>query len=169
MYGLAVAFLAPIYGSFSRWRIGSPFGRRVHPITGAVHMHNGVDIGAPIGTPVRASAAGHVLRAGRSSRGGNELVIGFPELGYTFGFAHLDRLLVKAGQRVRAGQLVARTGNTGLSTAPHLHFTVRRYGSGRTIDPQPIMRRLDDGAGIPTAAAAGLTLAIVGLAWVLSR
>ena len=106
-------------------RFGSPFGYRVHPIYHTVRMHTGVDLTAPKGTPVYASGDGVVVRADASSRGyGNHIRISHG-YGYITLYGHLTKMLVKAGQKVKRGELIGLVGSTGLSTSPHLHYEVR--------------------------------------------
>ena len=115
-------------------RVTSRFGRRVHPITGDNRMHRGVDYGAPTGTRVQAVANGTVAFAGW--RGGyGKLLILRHSGGYETRYAHLSRFGpgIRAGARVTQGQIVARSGNTGASTAPHLHYEM--LVNGRHIDP----------------------------------
>ncbi len=113
-------------------RVTSNFGRRVHPITGDERMHHGVDYGAPTGTRVRAVADGRVTFAGWRGGYGKLLIIEHSG-GYSTRFAHLSAFDVSSGQRVSQGQLVARSGNTGNSTAPHLHYEMLQHG--QHIDP----------------------------------
>ena len=115
-------------------RVTSTFGRREHPITGDQRMHRGVDYGAPTGTPVQAVADGTVTFAGWRGGYGNLLEIRHTG-GYKTRYAHLSSFSsgVTAGARVSQGQIVARSGNTGASTAPHLHYEMMR--NGRHIDP----------------------------------
>ena len=115
-------------------RVTSTFGRRTHPITGDQRMHHGVDYGAPTGTRVRAVADGRVHFAGW--RGGyGKLLILRHSGGYETRYAHLSRFEsgIRAGARVSQGQVVARSGNTGASTAPHLHYEMLR--NGQHINP----------------------------------
>ncbi len=113
-------------------RVTSTFGRRVHPITGDERMHHGVDYGAPEGTRVQAVADGRVTFAGWRGGYGKLLIIEHSG-GYSTRYAHLSAFDVSAGQRVSQGQLVARSGNTGNSTAPHLHYEMLQHG--QHIDP----------------------------------
>jgi murein DD-endopeptidase MepM/ murein hydrolase activator NlpD len=110
------------------WPVAAPltsgFGTRVHPITGAVRLHTGLDLGAPSGTPVAAAAAGVVAFAGPMGGYGNAIDVRHAD-GTTTRYAHLSAILVRAGQRVAAGQGIGLVGSTGLSTGPHLHFEVR--------------------------------------------
>lgn len=111
-------YLNPVTG-----RISSKFGTRIHPVTGKKSYHNGVDIAVPIGTKVIAPADGVVIDRWDHAKGGKCLAIDCG--GIRFGFAHLSKRLVLAGDKVKAGQEIAETGNTGASTGPHLHFTVK--------------------------------------------
>ena len=112
---------------------GSPFGLRFHPILKYWRPHNGVDLGAPTGTPIYASQAGTVLQAGANGGFGNLVLIGHGDVidgkYVTTGYAHQSRIVVTRGQRVQRGQLIGYVGNTGLSTTPHLHFEVRLDGT----------------------------------------
>lgn len=109
----------PINSRFGMRRLGGERGAR---------MHNGVDIAAPTGTAVYASAEGEILRIGRQPDGyGNFIEIRHPN-GMTTLYAHLSRIDVASGDRVLAGERIGLVGSTGYSTGPHLHFEVRRYG-----------------------------------------
>lgn len=112
----------------------SPYGLRT--LGSRLDMHHGVDLGVPTGTPVRAMAAGRVSLAGARSGYGLAVVIDHGG-GWTTLYGHLDRVDVRVGDRVRAGTQVGLSGNTGLSTAPHLHFELRRFGRSR--DPVPLL------------------------------
>lgn len=97
----------------------------------AAGRHTGMDFGAAVGTTVRAAANGVVTRVGGEGAYGNTVHVRHPD-GTTSVYAHLQRGTVKAGQRVKSGQPIAKSGNTGRSTGAHLHFEVRtrdRYGS----------------------------------------
>lgn len=115
-------------------RVSSPFGMRRHPITGEQRMHNGIDIAAPTGTPVVAPLDGKVIDVYNRGAGGKQLII-LHENGLRTGYAHLDEWMVQAGEAVHRGQQIATVGNTGASTGPHLHFTVRRRVDLPHIDP----------------------------------
>jgi len=112
----------------------SPYGLRT--LGTRLDMHHGVDLGVPIGTPVHAMTGGTVSLAGAKSGYGLAVMIDHGA-GWVTLYGHLDRVDVTVGQRVRAGQRVGLSGNTGLSTAPHLHFEVRRFGRSR--DPVPLL------------------------------
>ena len=112
-------------------RVTSPFGPRVHPVTGAQSHHSGVDIACPEGTPVTAPASGVVLATWIDERFGGGLSLTIECGTMRYGFAHLSQVLVARGQQVGRGELIARSGGTpgtreaGRSTGPHLHLTVR--------------------------------------------
>lgn len=129
--GQAQGFMWPVRGSIS-----STFGPRVHPIYGIPSFHTGLDIAVPEGTAVRASASGIVTFSGWQEGFGLLVVIDH-ENGYETYYGHLSKLLVSAGQRVSQGEVIALSGNTGLSTGPHLHFEVHYFGS--PVDPRPLL------------------------------
>jgi len=105
--------------------ITSAFGWRVHPISGQQRMHNGTDIGAPLGTPVIAAYSGTVAAAQWS--GGYGLMVTLRHLEGTqeSRYAHLSEIFVEPGQEVAQGEVIGRVGSTGFSTGPHLHFEWR--------------------------------------------
>ena len=113
----------PINGA----RLSSPFGNRKHPILGFTKHHNGTDFAAPIGTPIMASGNGTVIKAGWCGNGGNCVRIRHNS-SYTTGYGHLSKFATKTGRRVRQGQIIGYVGNTGMSTGPHLHYTVKYNG-----------------------------------------
>jgi murein DD-endopeptidase MepM/ murein hydrolase activator NlpD len=113
--------------------ITSPFGARIHPITGEPDFHNGIDIKAATGDKIKAPASGVVKSIYFNDAGGNQMLIQHDN-GYTTGYAHLSKYLVKQGDRVVQGQEVAEVGNTGNSTGSHLHLTLKD-SSGVTINP----------------------------------
>jgi murein DD-endopeptidase MepM/ murein hydrolase activator NlpD len=106
----------------------SRFGSRRHPLLGYVRAHQGVDYGAPEGTPVWAVGDGVVTSAGWSGGCGLALQIRHRN-GFDSMYCHLSKVTVAAGSRVGQKQVVGRVGSTGLSTGPHLHYAVRRGGS----------------------------------------
>jgi murein DD-endopeptidase MepM/ murein hydrolase activator NlpD len=105
-------------------KITSPYGMRVHPISGVEKFHNGIDIAVPTGTAVIAPAPGTVIKKYSDSLGGNSLVIKHDN-GFSTGYAHLSAWNVEVGDKVSPGQIIAKSGNTGNSTGPHLHLTMR--------------------------------------------
>lgn len=108
--------------------ITSAFGYRKHPVRGRVRHHNGIDLAAKLGAPVLAPAAGVVTFSGVKRGYGNVVEIDH-ENGYTTLLAHNSRLLVSAGDIVKAGMVIAKAGSTGISTGVHVHVEVRKYGS----------------------------------------
>ena len=106
-------------------RISSPFGRRFHPILHIWRMHEGVDVAAPYGTPIHATAPGVVNFAGHDGGYGNFVRINIGG-GLTTGFGHMSRIAVHDGEHVAAGQVVGYIGMSGLTTGPHVHYEVRR-------------------------------------------
>ena len=115
---------------------GSPFGLRYHPILHIWRMHRGTDFGAACGAPLYAANSGRVASAGRQGGFGNYTVIdhGLIKGRYvSTGYAHQSRIVVRAGQRVKQGQLIGYVGTTGLSTGCHLHLQV--YVNGGVVNP----------------------------------
>ena len=115
----------PINGA----RLSSGFGMRRHPILGYSRMHRGTDFAAPTGTPILAAGDGVVERAGPFSSFGNYVRIRHAN-GYETAYAHMSRFArgMRAGARVRQGQIIGYVGTTGRSTGPHLHYEVLRRG-----------------------------------------
>jgi murein DD-endopeptidase MepM/ murein hydrolase activator NlpD len=121
--------------------VSTPFGWRTHPIYGYRSFHNGIDIAAACGTPVRAPLAGTVLSTYFQSAYGNRVLLdhGAPDgVGTATEYNHLQRWVVTPRQRVSRGQIVGYVGNTGWSTGCHLHFTT--YRSGQPVDPLSLLR-----------------------------
>lgn len=118
-------------------RITSGFAMRFHPILQAWRQHNGIDYGAPIGTPVRCVGDGVVETAGWQNGFGNMVQIRHAG-GRTTVYAHLSKIDVKKGQRIEQGQRVGAVGMTGWATGPHLHFEFRV--GGKQVDPRVIAR-----------------------------
>ncbi len=114
-------------------RRSSGYGMRVHPIRRFSRLHQGIDLAAPEGSPIRAVQAGVVVFADPYAGYGNLVVIQHQGR-ITTHYGHCQSLRVKPGQRVNAGQIIATVGNTGHSTGPHLHFELRK--SGQSVDPE---------------------------------
>ena len=107
-------------------RLASGFGMRVHPIYKVKMMHPGIDFSAPQGTPVYATGGGKVVEVKTSLSGYGKQVIIDHGFGYRTRYAHLQEFNVKQGQQVERGQNIGFVGNTGTSTAPHLHYEIFR-------------------------------------------
>jgi murein DD-endopeptidase MepM/ murein hydrolase activator NlpD len=127
----------------------SPYGLRRHPIQGGVRPHNGLDIAAPLGSPVRSWWGGRVAEVIRDGACGNGLVIRSGH--YEHIYCHLDgeagsglyrsgRVTLRLGQAVRTGETIGHVGLTGSTTGPHLHWGLR-YG-GRWLDPARVLRAM---------------------------
>ncbi len=117
-------YLKPISGG----RLSSGFGKRKSPTKGASTYHKGIDWAVPIGTAVCASSGGQVVRAGWGSGYGYCVYIQHSD-GKMTRYGHLSKVLVKAGQTVKQGEKIALSGNTGVSSGPHLHFEILINGT----------------------------------------
>jgi murein DD-endopeptidase MepM/ murein hydrolase activator NlpD len=125
--------MTPINGA----RLSSGFGMRRHPILGYSRMHRGADFAAPTGTQILAAGEGVVVRAGPFSSYGNYVRVRHAN-GYETAYAHMSRFArgMRAGTRVRQGQVIGYVGTTGRSTGPHLHYEVLRRG--QQINPRSL-------------------------------
>ncbi len=110
----------------------SPYGYRMHPVYGTWKFHSGVDLAAPSGTPIYASRSGTVTTTANNKSMGNYVTINHGD-GFSTSYLHMTHYIVSKGQRVTAGQVIGYVGSTGVSTGPHLHFTV--YYNGETVNP----------------------------------
>jgi len=110
-----------------RGRLSDQYGWRKHPVYRKRLFHAGIDIAAPKGTPIAAAAAGKIIYAGRRPGYGNLVIVSHVG-GMSSRYAHCSSILVKKGQSVKAGALLARVGATGVATGNHLHFEVRKNG-----------------------------------------
>ncbi|PHM55233.1 murein DD-endopeptidase MepM [Xenorhabdus sp. KK7.4] len=118
--GLERGFLR--FPTTKQFRVSSPFNpRRLNPVTGRVTAHRGVDFAMPVGTPVLAVGDGEVIVAKFDGAAGNFIAIRHGRQ-YTTRYMHLRKLLVKPGQKVKRGERIGLSGNTGRTTGPHLHF-----------------------------------------------
>jgi len=113
--------------------LASGFGFRVHPIYKVKKMHTGIDFAASIGTPIYATADGKVMEVDVKFSGYGKMVEIDHGFGYRTRYAHMHEFAVRPGQSLKRGDLVGYVGNTGLSTAPHLHYEVLINGS--QVDP----------------------------------
>lgn len=121
---------APVNG-----HITSSYGMRRHPILGYVRMHSGMDWGAAYGSPIFATANGVVVSAGRAGGCGNAVKINHSG-DLATRYCHMSRIVARAGQSVRQGQIIGYVGSSGLSTGPHLHYEMFR--NGRSINPATV-------------------------------
>ena len=122
------SYIKPISGG----RQSSGFGRRKQPTKGASTYHKGVDWAVPKGTAVYASCGGTVAKAGWGSGYGYVIYINHPD-GRQTRYGHLSKVLVKAGQTVKQGEKIALSGNTGITSGPHLHFEI--LIGGKQVNP----------------------------------
>jgi murein DD-endopeptidase MepM/ murein hydrolase activator NlpD len=122
----------PLHGA-----VNSGFGMRRSPWTGAPEFHGGIDLAAASGTPVKAGASGMVRFAGRAGGYGNVVILDHGR-GIESRYAHLHTIDVVHGQRVERDQRIGLAGNTGRSTAPHLHYEV--LVAGQPVDPRQLSR-----------------------------
>ena len=111
------------------YTLTSPFGMRIHPISGKYKMHEGVDMSAPQGTPIYAAKSGKVTRTAFQAGGAGYYVTINHGDGFTSVYMHMTHYIVSAGQYVNAGQVIGYVGSTGGSTGPHLHFGIAYNGS----------------------------------------
>lgn len=127
----------PIGKPIERIRVTSPFGSRGDPFQGAPAHHEAVDLGGMMGEPVRATAPGKVVRAGRWGWYGNMVEIDHG-LGFRTRYAHMDKVFVTNGDTVRSGDKIGTVGNSGRSTGPHLHYEIRVRG--QAVDPMKFIK-----------------------------
>lgn len=115
-------------------RLTSGFGMRFHPVLHVTRMHTGVDFAVPVGTPVVATADGEIRFVGDKGGFGTTVEVAHPRAGTFTRYAHLTRPAegIRPGATVRRGQTIAYSGNSGISTAPHLHYEVRRLDAAET-------------------------------------
>ncbi|AWX15172.1 murein DD-endopeptidase MepM [Mergibacter septicus] len=125
------------YPTLRPYRISSPFNpKRKHPITGRISPHKGVDFAMPIGTPIIAPSDGTVSRISYQKAGAGHYVVLRHGREYETIYMHLSKPLVKIGQKVKKGQRIALSGNTGRSTGPHLHYELRI--NGVSVNPMTV-------------------------------
>lgn len=130
--GVAAAkFIPPVKNA----KVTSPYGRRTAPKAGASSDHRGIDFRAPVGTPVQASAPGKVINRGSGGKAGNWIEVDYGN-GVTSKYLHLQDANIKVGQKINAGDVIARTGKSGNVTGPHLHWAV--YKNGKPVDPMSV-------------------------------
>jgi hypothetical protein len=111
--------------------------RRFHPVSKRYKAHTGIDYGAPMGTPIFATANGKVIFSGRKGGYGKLIIVKHPN-GYQTYYGHCSRLLKKRGSLVEQGQVIAHVGKTGVATGPHVHYEVRV--NGKPINPNAVKK-----------------------------
>lgn len=141
-YGALARIHDTLQGAWSRWfdepfyevRLSSRYGKRFHPVLKRWRLHNGIDLAARRGTPVRSAADGEVEFAGWRGAAGKYVFIRHAD-GWGTGYMHLHTIddALEEGAKVTRGQLIGAVGTTGRSTGPHLHFSVKR--DGEYVDP----------------------------------
>ncbi len=123
-YFKAMPAIKPMDGYYSN----HGFGVRIHPILGTRKVHLGLDIVNDVGTPIYSAGDGVVQMSGQSGGGLGIAVVINHGYGYQTVYAHLSKVFVHAGQKVQRGDLIAKSGKSGLVTGPHLHYEVRKHG-----------------------------------------
>ena len=146
--------------------LSSRFGERVDPLGGGRRAHRGVDIAAPLGTPVVAASDGVVVFVGTAGGYGNLVRIDHPS-GFQTSYGHLSRILAHGGETVRRGDVIGMVGSTGHSTGSHLHFEIRVAGSA--VDPQRPLPGSPEPAMLTAPAAAPAALRWQGMAMSAER
>lgn len=124
-----ILFAYPVEGA----RISDEFGSRIHPVSGVVLFHLGMDFAAEAGTPITAAADGTVVKTGYDFKCGNYLIL-LHENGAATYYFHCRDILAEEGKKVKTGEQIATVGNTGESTGAHLHFGVSR--NGEYVEPK---------------------------------
>ncbi|MGB0525510.1 MAG: M23 family metallopeptidase [Flammeovirgaceae bacterium] len=132
-----VPSISPLKGNVV---IHSGFGMRIHPIHRNKTLHRGVDFKAPMGTPIYATADAVVKKLGNMPKGyGKYIMLAHGETYETL-YAHLSEFSVEEGDKVKKGEVIGLSGNSGMSTKPHLHYEVRQ--AGKSVDPVIYMSRM---------------------------
>ena len=147
-----MAILNPFTGQY---RVSSEYGYRSAPTAGSSTDHKGIDYAMPVNTDILSSIAGRVAAAGFNSSRGNYVIID-NDSGVSTLYQHLNSILVKAGDTVRQGQLIAKSGNTGTSTGPHLHYELKI--NGQNVDPALYLQSYDQISGDGSTAAGSVKL-----------
>lgn len=147
-------------------KVTSPFGMRFDPVVKRTQLHEGVDFQAAIGTPVRSVADGRVIKAGQETGYGNVVKIGHPG-GFETVYAHLSSIEVRPGQQVTAGQRIAKSGNTGWSTGPHLHFEF--HVRGKVVNPLKMAQYVPPSHALPAGERASFMAATAVLSTQLAQ
>lgn len=140
----SLAEIVSLYSGVSyplrKMHVTSPFGKRLHPIEKKWKLHNGIDLRAK-NAEVYAMMDGEIIKTGYDRRSGKYIVIRHSST-LTVSYCHLSRILFPAGTKVEAGQTVCVSGNTGVSTAHHLHLVVKH--KGKAIDPKLLFKAIEN-------------------------
>jgi murein DD-endopeptidase MepM/ murein hydrolase activator NlpD len=152
---IAIPSTQPVKGT----SLTSGYGVRSDPFRGRAAMHAGIDLAAPIGTPIYATADAVVERSEWANGYGNLVELNHGR-GIQTRYGHLSKSLVRAGQRVKRGDLIAHMGSTGRSTGSHLHYEVRI--DGKAVNPIPFMQSNDILLAVQRRAAAATRVAMGG-------
>jgi murein DD-endopeptidase MepM/ murein hydrolase activator NlpD len=133
----AAAIRLPISNPAPGRAVTSTYGPRRDPLLGTLALHSGMDFRSSVGSPVKATGKGKVIHAGWNGGYGRMVEIDHGD-GLTTRFAHMSKISVAVGQTVNAGDLLGRSGNSGRSTGPHLHYEVRK--DGEAVNPLPFIK-----------------------------
>ncbi|HYE81258.1 MAG TPA: M23 family metallopeptidase [Clostridia bacterium] len=125
-----ISFIMPVDGE-----ITSEYGERVHPVFQTVKMHNGIDIDAEIGTPIKSATSGKVLKVSEDSINGKYVRVKSGK--YEVVYAHCYKIIVKEGQSINQGDILGEVGDTGIVSGPHLHFEVQV--DGKAVSPMELL------------------------------
>lgn len=120
--------------------VSAPYGHRIDPINGGHEFHKGIDLDGNTGDPIHSAADGIVMRSEYDNGGYGNVVDIDHGNGYVTRYGHCSKLLVKAGDLVHAGDVIAQVGSTGHSTGSHLHFEV--WSNGQPINPRPFLSKI---------------------------
>jgi murein DD-endopeptidase MepM/ murein hydrolase activator NlpD len=118
-------------------RTSSSYGKRIHPVTGIMKYHRGQDFAVNTGTPIYAPADGAIEAIRPSNKGSGNFLRILHSYGFSSSYSHLSKFAVKKGDFVKKGDLIAYSGNSGLTSGPHLHYEVRFIG--RPLNPKPFL------------------------------
>jgi murein DD-endopeptidase MepM/ murein hydrolase activator NlpD len=127
------SFIMPVEGV-----ITSEYGERVHPVFKTVKMHTGIDIDGEIGTPIKSSTSGKVLKVGEDAINGKYIRVKSGK--YEVVYAHCYKISVKEGQSVKQGEILGEVGDTGVTSGPHLHFEIQE--NGKAVSPMEKLTEL---------------------------
>ncbi len=130
-------------------RITSSYGKRQDPFDGKGAFHPGMDISAPYGTPIRATADGYISFAGWDGGLGNCVRIRHGQSGFSTAYGHLHEYFVRPGQSVQRGEVIGLVGSTGRTTGTHVHYSV--HYNGLTVNPYRYLRSKRSSYGVPQA------------------